>query len=119
MLPKNRLYQAFQELGRVIRTVFLLQHIFDLKLRRQITAATNIVESYNGFSKWFFFGGTGIIANIGRVEGINHDRFHVQSLEIGLGGRRLPPVGFANESTPIQANFGSPKCGQFDCQRHG
>jgi TnpA family transposase len=46
---KNRLYQAFQELGRVIRTVFLLQYISDLKLRRQITAATNIVESYNGF----------------------------------------------------------------------
>jgi TnpA family transposase len=27
---KNRLYQAFQELGRVIRTVFLLQYISDL-----------------------------------------------------------------------------------------
>ena len=65
---KNRLYQAFQELGRVIRTVFLLQYISDLKLRRQITAATNIVESYNGFSKWFFFGGAGIIANNDPVE---------------------------------------------------
>lgn len=60
---KNRLYQAFQELGRVVRTVFLLQYISDLKLRQQITAATNKVESYNGFSKWFFFGGEGIIAN--------------------------------------------------------
>ena len=34
---KNRLYQAFQELGRVIRTVFLLQYISDMKLRQQIT----------------------------------------------------------------------------------
>ncbi|MBG1261475.1 Tn3 family transposase [Nostoc sp. BAE] len=65
---KNRLYQAFQELGRVIRTVFLLQYISDMKLRQQITAATNIVESYNGFSKWFFFGGFGVIANNDPIE---------------------------------------------------
>jgi TnpA family transposase len=60
---KNRLYKAFQELGRVVRTVFLLEYISDAKLRRQIQAATNKVESYNGFSKWFCFGGDGIIAN--------------------------------------------------------
>ncbi len=60
---KNRLYQAFQELGRVVRTVFLLQYISDMQLRSSITAATNKVESYHGFSKWFFFGGEGIIAH--------------------------------------------------------
>ena len=60
---KNRLYKAFQELGRVVRTVFLLEYISDNKLRQQIQAATNKVESYNGFSKWFCFGGEGIIAN--------------------------------------------------------
>ncbi len=59
---KNKLYQAFRELGRVIRTIFLLQFISDIKLRQQITAATNKVEAYNGFSKWFFFGGEGVIA---------------------------------------------------------
>ena len=58
---KNRLYQTFQELGRVVRTVFLLEYISDLQLRQQITAATNKVEAYHGFSKWFFFGGFGII----------------------------------------------------------
>lgn len=65
---KNRLYQAFQELGRVIRTVFMLQYISDMKLRKQITAATNIVEAYNGFSKWFFFGGFGVISNNDPIE---------------------------------------------------
>lgn len=54
---KNRLYKTFQEVGRVIRTIFLLQYISDSQLRQQITAATNKAESYNGFSKWFFFGG--------------------------------------------------------------
>ncbi|WP_144488603.1 Tn3 family transposase, partial [Bacillus sp. ABP14] len=38
---KNRLYQAFRELGRVIRTIFLLKYISDMKLREQITASTN------------------------------------------------------------------------------
>lgn len=60
---KNRLYQAFRELGRVVRTAFLLSYISDLELRDQITATTNKVEAYNGFSKWLFFGGEGIIAD--------------------------------------------------------
>lgn len=55
----RRLYQAFRELGR---TVFLLQYISDIQLREQITANTNKVGAYNGFSKWVFFGGEGILA---------------------------------------------------------
>ncbi|MBR8841076.1 MAG: Tn3 family transposase, partial [Stigonema ocellatum SAG 48.90 = DSM 106950] len=39
---KNRLYQAFRELGQVVRTIFLLQYISDRGLRQQITACTNI-----------------------------------------------------------------------------
>src|SRR5260370_5271127 len=35
---KNRLYQAFQELGRVIRTAFLLRYLNDAELRRVIQA---------------------------------------------------------------------------------
>ncbi len=65
---KNRLYKAFRELGRVIRTIFLLEYISDLKLRQQITAATNKVEAYNGFSKWLFFGGDKIISTNDREE---------------------------------------------------
>jgi TnpA family transposase len=59
---KNRLYQAFRELGRVVRTVFLLQFISDPELREGITAVQNKVEAYNGFAQWVFFGGEGIIA---------------------------------------------------------
>ena len=65
---KNRLYQAFQELGRVVRTVFLLLYISDIQMRSLITAATNKVESYHGFSKWFGFGGFGIIAHNDPIE---------------------------------------------------
>lgn len=59
---KNKLYQAFKELGSVIRTIFLLQYISDIEMRKQITATTNKIESYNGFSKYFSFGGEGIIS---------------------------------------------------------
>jgi TnpA family transposase len=59
---KNRLYQAFRELERVVRTVFLLQYLADPAMRQQITAMTNKVEAYNGFAGWLFFGGEGIIA---------------------------------------------------------
>ena len=59
---KNRLYQAFRELGRVVRTIFLLQYLSEPGMRQQITETTNKVEAYNGFAKWLFFGGEGIIA---------------------------------------------------------
>ncbi len=42
---KNRLYKAFRELSK------------------QITATTNKVGAYNGFSKWLFFSGDAVIAD--------------------------------------------------------
>jgi len=65
---KNRLFRAFQELGKVIRTAFLLRYVTDLPLRRQITATTNKVEAYNGFSAWITFGGDKIIAHNDPIE---------------------------------------------------
>ncbi|RXD63399.1 Tn3 family transposase, partial [Xanthomonas perforans] len=59
---KNKLYFAFRELGKVIRTLFLLRYIDDVDMRRTIQAATNKSEEFNGFVKWVFFGGEGIIA---------------------------------------------------------
>lgn len=60
---KNRLFQAFQELGRVIRTLFLLEYISNVELRETITAQTNKVEAYNGLSKWCSFGSNILVAS--------------------------------------------------------
>jgi TnpA family transposase len=60
---KNRLYQAFQALGQVVRTLFLLQYISDRALRQEITACTNIVEGYHNFLDWLFFGKQGVITD--------------------------------------------------------
>ncbi|MGF1600438.1 MAG: Tn3 family transposase [Thermosynechococcaceae cyanobacterium] len=58
---KNRLYHAFEALGQVIRTQFLLRYISDRGLRRQVTECTNKVEGYNNFLDWLFFGKVGVI----------------------------------------------------------
>jgi len=50
---------AFRELGRVIRTVFLLRYLGDPQLRATIHAATNKSEQFNDFAQWSFFGNKG------------------------------------------------------------
>lgn len=65
---KNKLYFAFLELGKVVRTIFLLKYISDAELRRTITATTNKCESYNNFTQWVAFGGGGVIAENSRDE---------------------------------------------------
>jgi Tn3 transposase DDE domain len=57
-------YQAFRELGCVVRTVFLLQFLSDEKLREVIQSTTNKMEQFNAFCKWLLFGGEGKIADI-------------------------------------------------------
>jgi Tn3 transposase DDE domain len=54
---KNRLYRAFRELGRAIRTITLLRYLSEPQLREQITAITNRNEAFHGFADWLMFGG--------------------------------------------------------------
>lgn len=60
---KNKLYFAFRELGRVERTIFLLNYINDPELRRMIQAATCKSEEFNQFINWISFGGGGVISD--------------------------------------------------------
>jgi len=61
---KNKLYFAFRELGRVIRTTFLLEYIGDEDLRRLIQAAQNKCEGFNQFAQWVYFGADTITENV-------------------------------------------------------
>lgn len=54
---KNKLYLAFRELGRVIRTIFLLEYIASKPMRIEITGATTKIESFHTFRDWVTFGG--------------------------------------------------------------
>jgi len=69
---KNKLYFAFRELGKVIRTIFLLKYIGDVELRRLIQSETNKSEQFNAFAKKLFFGGEGEIA-----ENLRHEQCKV------------------------------------------
>jgi TnpA family transposase len=60
---KNRVYKVFREVGRSVRTVALLRYLADPALRVRVTAATNKVESYNGFAQWLVFGDNGVLAD--------------------------------------------------------
>jgi TnpA family transposase len=73
---RNCLYQAFSELGRVIRTAFLLEYLSSAHLREQITASTNEVEAYHRFAKWLFFGGEGSL-----LEAYPHEHEHEKRLK--------------------------------------
>lgn len=46
---KNKLYRAFRELGRVLRTLFLRRYIAEAELRQTIRAETTKVASFNDF----------------------------------------------------------------------
>ncbi|MGZ8249467.1 Tn3 family transposase [Methylomagnum sp.] len=61
---KNKLYYAFRELGRVVRTIFLLDYIGDPELRRVIQAAQNKCEGFNLFAQWIYFGADAIEDNV-------------------------------------------------------
>ncbi|MDA7742375.1 Tn3 family transposase [Francisellaceae bacterium] len=53
---KNKLHQAFRELGRVVRTTFLLNYIADIDLRKTIQSATCKSEEFNDYIDWVAFG---------------------------------------------------------------
>ena len=69
---KNKLYFAFRELGKVIRTLYLLEYIDEPEVRRMVHAGTNKSEEWNGFIGWCFFAGEGIIA-----ENVRHEQVKI------------------------------------------
>jgi len=61
---KNKLYYAFRELGRVVRTIFLLEYISNDELRQIIQSAQNKCEGFNLFAQWAYFGADKIEENV-------------------------------------------------------
>jgi len=54
---RNHLYRAFSEVGRIERTLFLLEYMSDISMHQHIRAETTKVESYHQFTDWLAFGG--------------------------------------------------------------
>jgi TnpA family transposase len=58
---KNKLYFAFRELGRAVRTEFLLEYVDSIEVRRMVQKGANRSESMNDFLQWALFGNKGVI----------------------------------------------------------
>jgi TnpA family transposase len=54
--PMHPTYQAFTELGRVIKTMFLCRYLKSEEVRREIHEGLNVVESWNSVNGFIFFG---------------------------------------------------------------
>ncbi|RTL47062.1 MAG: Tn3 family transposase [Burkholderiales bacterium] len=59
----NRVFAAARELGRVLRTIYLLRWINSKEMRQEVTSQTNKIESFHAFSKWLDFGGDVVAEN--------------------------------------------------------
>ncbi len=61
-------YRAFQELGRAIRTRFLLIYVSENSVRETILRTTIKIERFNEFLDWISFGDEGLFPSRDPVE---------------------------------------------------
>lgn len=65
---QSRVYRAFRELGRAVRTGVQLLCLSDVELRQTMQAAMNKNEAFNRFARWVSFGSGGVLTENNREE---------------------------------------------------
>jgi TnpA family transposase len=57
--PADHISKALTQLGRIIKTIFILKYLGDEKMRRKIQKQLNRGEQRHGLAKWLFFANHG------------------------------------------------------------
>lgn len=70
---KHPTYLALSQLGKVLKTIFICEYLMHESIRQEIQEGLNVVELWNGVSKFIFYGRSGEISS-------NHEKTQTLSV---------------------------------------
>lgn len=70
---KHPTYLALSQLGKVLKTIFICEYLMHESIRQEIQEGLNVVELWNGVSKFIFYGRSGEISS-------NHEKAQALSV---------------------------------------
>ncbi len=69
--PESSLYKALREVGRIAKTLFLLDYLSDRALRRRVLVGLNKGEAYHALARALFMGQAGVLKSRSMEDQIN------------------------------------------------